>query len=61
MLSLVLRNVRNGLNSIVGNMHKTFLRRNMNRSVSENKNAINGRAILNVKVKLRDKRPWHVV
>lgn len=29
----------------------------MNRSVSENKNAISGRAVLNVKVKLRDKRP----
>lgn len=53
----VLRNVRNGLNSIVGNMHKTFLRRNMNRAVSENKNAISGRAALNVKVQLRDKRP----
>lgn len=61
MLSLVLRNVTDRLNSIGGNMHKTFLRRKMNRSVSENKNALSGRAILNVKVKLRDKRPQHVV
>lgn len=41
-LFLILSNSRNWLNSIVGNMHETFLRRNLYRYVLGYKNGILG-------------------